>query len=91
MNFKKKVKWLFDNGLLIIDTLLSVFIVLFAFIKMNYNVPYQDMMSLVFLYFGMTHMFNGLKTKKIINIVLGIGFLLFSMLYLYDYIMILKG
>lgn len=33
----------------------------------------------------------GLKQKKIVNTILAIGFLLFSLLYLYDYIMILGG
>lgn len=91
MEYKKKINWLLNNGLFIAETLSLAFMVLFIFIKMNNNIPYQDIMSLFLLNIGVIHILNGLKQKKIVNMILAIGFLLFSLLYLYDYIMILGG
>lgn len=91
MEYKKKMNWLLNNGLFIAEILSLAFMVLFIFIKMNNNIPYQDIMSLFLLNVGIIHILNGFKTKKIVNVILGIGFLLFSLLYLYDYIIILRG
>lgn len=91
MEYKKKMNWLLNNGLFIAEILSLVFMVLFIFIKMNNNIPYQDIMSLFLLNVGIIHILNGFKTKKIVNVILGIGFLLLSLLYLYDYIIILRG
>ena len=91
MEYKKKMNWLLNNGLFIAEILSLVFMVLFIFIKMNNNIPYQDIMSLFLLNVGIIHILNGFKTKKIVNVILGIGFLLLSLLYLYDYIVILRG
>ncbi len=91
MEYKKKMNWLLNNGLFIAEILSLAFMVLFIFIKMNNNIPYQDIMSLFLLNVGIIHILNGFKTKKIVNVILGIGFLLLSLLYLYDYIIILRG
>lgn len=91
MEYKKKMNWLLNNGLFIAEILSLAFMVLFIFIKMNNNIPYQDIMSLFLLNVGIIHILNGFKTKKIVNMILGIGFLLLSLLYLYDYIIILRG
>ena len=90
MEYKKKMNWLLNNGLFIAEILSLAFMVLFIFIKMNNNIPYQDIMSLFLLNVGIIHILNGFKTKKIVNVILGIGFLLLSLLYLYDYIIILR-
>lgn len=91
MEYKKKMNWLLNNGLFIAEILSLAFMVLFIFIKMNNNIPYQDIMSLFLLNVGIIYILNGFKTKKIVNMILGIGFLLLSLLYLYDYIIILRG